>query len=222
MAMITKLFQRAPARMSRCAVSTDGFSQNRLDWPRPGAEDDIARLDPSVLPFRTVGFHSQQDDRVRASRHRLHPAVHSRHEPGIVVDVVIARQNRDRATRRDGSQTEQRVENRRGGPATERLLDHVAIRKLGKRRSVIRLVLARHDDDGAARGDERGGSPAGLVQERLGADDGAVLLGPVVSDELASERPQAFSVSAGEDDGAIFRSRRGTCLLAGTRGQGSA
>jgi len=149
-----------------------------------------------------------QNDQVRASRHRLHRAFHSRHEPGIVVDVVIAWHNRDRAPRRDGSQTVQRVENRRGGPATERLLDHVASRKLGKRRRVIRLVLARHDDNGAVRCDERGGSPAGLVEERLGADDGAVLLGPVVSNELASERPQAFSVSAGEDDCAMFR-----CLL---------
>jgi hypothetical protein len=86
------------------------------------------------------------------------------------------------------------------GSAILRLQEHVRRRSIGKLAGDVRGVLGPRDDDGALGRNDASHPVQRLAKERVGTQQWNVLLGALVSEELADERSQSDAVPTGEDD----------------------
>ncbi len=87
------------------------------------------------------------------------------------------------------------------GAAVGGLGEDVDLREAGQLRPQVAVVAGLgHDHDARGR-DQPRDALQGLPQERLGAGQDRILLGPLVTIEIAGERPEPAALPAGQHDG---------------------
>lgn len=147
-----------------------------------------------------VGFDAEQDDQPGLGLGDVEGAAHVAHECEIFGHVVIGRQDGHGHVAGEVAHPQQRIEDA-GGRAAVRRLHHQPLRmQLPGEPAPVRLVLVGDDDDLPVGPHDQVGAAPGAVEQRLAVEDGAELLGTIVTGDPLRQRAEPRAIATSEND----------------------
>ncbi len=166
------------------------------------------RFDPAVVGLDRGRRNAEQEHRVLELTAEPIARHHVLEEAALGIDEVVAREDEHGRVRVPLEDVGERQEDADGRAAVRGLAHQRSGERRRHRAGEVALVLLRDHGDDVALRHHRLHAIERVLQHRAGADERAVLLGPVLAEPALGHRPQPLAAAAGEDDrvGKLFRS----------------